>query len=147
VFLLSLGRFKMSSFKGSSLKWTGGGNCFQGQVGLGPATTLDGDRGQGPSPMDSVLLGLMGCMGIDVLMVLQKSRVLFDSLEILADAERAPEAPRFFKKVNLTFVVGGISEKNSPKLGRAVELSVDKYCSVLHSLRPDMELTTDIKSS
>ena len=116
-------------------------------MGLGPTTTLDGDRGEGPSPMDSVLLGLMGCMGIDVLMVLQKSRVLFGGLEIIADAERAPEAPRFFKRVNLTFVVGGILERDSPKLGRAVELSVDKYCSVLHSLRPDMELTTNIKIS
>ena len=61
----------MSSFKGSTLKWTGSGNCFQGQVGLGPIATLDGNREEGPSPMDSVLLGLMGCMGIDVLMVLQ----------------------------------------------------------------------------
>ncbi|SVE18096.1 uncharacterized protein METZ01_LOCUS470950, partial [marine metagenome] len=46
---------------------------------------LDGGRETGPSPMDSVLLGLMGCMGIDVLMVLQKSRVCFDDLEIAAD--------------------------------------------------------------
>jgi putative redox protein len=137
----------MSSFKGSALRWTGSGNCFQGQVGLGPIATLDGGREEGPSPMDSVLLGLMGCMGIDVLMVLQKSRVPFESLEILADAERASEIPRFFKRVNLSFAVGGMSEKDNPKLARAVELSVHKYCSVLHSLRPDMELITEIKSS
>ena len=114
-------------------------------MGLGPIATLDGNREEGPSPMDSVLLGLMGCMGIDVLMVLQKSRVSFESLEIFADAERAPEIPRFFKRVKLSFVVGGMLGKDSPKLARAVELSVDKYCSVLHSMRPDMELITEIR--
>ena len=136
----------MNSFKGSSLKWTGSDNRFQGQVGLGPTAILDGNREAGPSPMDSVLLGLMGCMGIDVLMVLNKSRVDFDSLEIFADAERAPDIPRFFKKVTLYFEVDGVQDEDNSKLNRAIELSVEKYCSVLHSLRPDMELITEIRS-
>jgi len=137
----------MSSFKGSSLKWTGIGNRFEGQVGLGPSAVLDGDREAGPSPMDSVLLGLMGCMGIDVVMVLNKSRVPFDSLEIFADAERASDVPRFFKSVTLSFEVRGIQEVHNSKLNRAIELSVEKYCSVLHSMRPDMELITETRSA
>ena len=137
----------MSSFKGSLLRWTGSGNSFQGQVGSGPTTMLDGGRETGPSPMDSVLLGLMGCMGIDVLMVLQKSRVCFDDLEIAADAERASEAPRFFKRVTLFFKVAGMADEDNPKLQRAIDLSVERYCSVLHSLRSDLELIIEIKGS
>ena len=129
----------MSSPKEGVLRWTGEGLAFSGQVGSGPTVTIDSDAKAGPSSTDSLLLGLMGCMSIDVLMILQKGRVTVNSLETRAEAERAPEPPRYFTRVRLTFAVDGPSPEERVKVDRAIELSRDKYCSVLHSLRPDLE--------
>ncbi len=127
------------------LRWTGEGLAFSGQVGSGPTVTIDSDAKAGPSSTDSLLLGLMGCMSIDVLMILQKGRVTVNSLETRAEAERAPEPPRYFTRVRLTFAVDGPSPEERVKVDRAIELSRDKYCSVLHSLRPDLEFETVVE--
>ena len=127
------------------LRWTGEGLAFSGQIGSGPTVTIDGDSKAGPSSTDSLLLGLMGCMSIDVLLVLQKGRVTVNSLETRVEAERAPEAPKHFTRVRLTFVLDGPSPQERPKVDRAIELSREKYCSVLHSLRPDLELETVVE--
>ena len=135
----------MSSPKEGVLRWTGEGLAFSGQVGSGPTVTIDSDAKAGPSSTDSLLLGLMGCMSIDVLMILQKGRVTVNSLETRAEAERAPEPPRHFTRVRLTFAVDGPSPEERVKVDRAIELSRDKYCSVLHSLRPDLEFETVVE--
>ncbi len=135
----------MSSPKEGVLRWTGEGLAFSGQVGSGPTVTIDSQAKAGPSSTDSLLLGLMGCMSIDVLMILQKGRVTVNSLETRAEAERASEPPRYFKRVRLTFAVDGPSPEERVKVDRAVELSRDKYCSVLHSLRPDLEFETVVE--
>ncbi len=90
-------------------------------------------------------MGLMGCMAIDVLMILEKGRVEVGSLEVLADADRNPEPPRFFTRIRLTFVLGGVAAEARSKVDRAIELSSDKYCSVLHSLRQDLEFETVVE--
>ncbi len=135
----------MNSSKDGVLRWTGEGLAFTGQIGSGPPVSLDGKSEAGLSSMESLLLGLMGCMSIDVLMILQKGRVTVNSLETRAEAERAPEPPRYFTRVRLTFVVDGPSPEERVKVDRAIELSRDKYCSVLHSLRPDLEFETVVE--
>ena len=135
----------MSSPKEAVLRWTGEGLAFSGRVGSGPTVTIDSDAKAGPSSTDSLLLGLMGCMSIDVLMILQKGRVRVNSLETRAEAERAPDPPKYFTRVHLTFVLDGPSPEERSKVDRAIELSREKYCSVLHSLRPDLEFKTFVE--
>ncbi len=135
----------MSSPKEGVLRWTGEGLTFSGRVGSGPTVTIDSDAKAGPSSTDSLLLGLMGCMSIDVLMVLQKGRVRVNSLETRAEAERAPEPPKYFTRVRLTFSLDGPTPEERSKVDRAIELSREKYCSVLHSLRPDLEFETVVE--
>jgi putative redox protein len=84
-------------------------------------------------------------MSIDVLMVLQKGRVRVNSLETRAEAERAPEPPKHFTRVRLTFSLDGPTPEERSKVDRAIELSREKYCSVLHSLRPDLEFETVVE--
>ena len=81
-------------------------------------------------------------MGIDVLMILDKSRVDVSSLEIHADADWNSDPPRYFKRIRLTFVLSGVAAEARPKVDRAVQLSRDKYCSVLHSFRQDLDFET-----
>ena len=127
------------------LRWTGEGLAFSGQVGSGPTVTIDGDAEAGPSSTDSLLLGLMGCMSIDVLMVLQKGRGTVNSFETRVEAERAPDPPKYITRVRLTFLLDGPSPEERSKVDRAIELSRDKYCSVLHSLRPDLVFETVVE--
>jgi putative redox protein len=95
--------------------------------------------------MELLLMGLMGCMAIDVLLILQKGRVKVDSLEISGDGDRNPEPPRYFKRIRLTFLLSGVPAEARPRVDRAIELSSEKYCSVLHSLRQDLELETVVE--
>ena len=135
----------MSSRKEGVLRWTGEGLAFSGRIGSGPTVTIDGAAKLGPSSTDSLLLGLMTCMSIDVLMILQKGRVTVNSLETRVEAERALDPPKHFTRVRLTFALDGPSPEERSKVDRAIELSGEKYCSVLHSLRSDLVFDTVVE--
>ncbi len=94
--------------------------------------------------MDALLLAVSGCMAIDVRMILEKSRVPLESLSVEASGERAEEPPRRFRTLVLTYRLRGPAAEDLPKVQRAVQLSRDKYCSVLHTLRPDLDVTVEI---
>lgn len=131
----------MTSFKPAVLHWTGEGDVFLGRSGDGPELTLDSDAVAGPSPTDTLVLSLMACMGIDIRMILEKSRVPLEALEVRAEAVRAPDPPRRFVSIDLVFRLEGPGAGDSLKVQRALDLSKDKYCSVLHTLKPDLDLS------
>jgi len=122
------------------LRWRGDGLVFLGGVPGGPEIALDSDGKAGPSPTQALLLALAGCMGVDVRMILEKSRVPLDALEVRIEAERVAEPPRRFSAIRLTYRLAGPREEDRVKVDRAIELSREKYCSVLHTLRPDLQL-------
>jgi putative redox protein len=104
------------------------------------AIVIDGDSTAGPSPVQLLVMGLAGCMSIDLVDIVRKGRHPLTGLRATISAERKPEPPRHLVRVALTFHVHG--EVPDHAVARAVALSRDKYCSVWHSLRPDIELTT-----
>ncbi|MBO1518356.1 OsmC family protein [Oceanisphaera pacifica] len=110
------------------------GMRFEGQSESGHKLILDGTNpGQGASPMEAVLLGAGGCSAIDVVSILEKSRQQISGCEVELAAERAEQAPRVFTNINMHFIVTGqdLSEK---RVARAIELSMEKYCSVMKML-------------
>jgi putative redox protein len=130
-----------------TLRWTGRGLVFRGgRVGGGaaPEAVVDGDGAEGPSPMQTLLLALAGCTGADVVDMLGKMRVRLEGLDVRVEGERAPEAPRRYTAVHLHFVARGLAAEAEPSLRRAVELSREKYCSVLHTLRTDVVVESDV---
>ena len=122
------------------LRWRGDGLVFLGGVPGGPEIVLDSEGKAGPSPTQALLLALAGCMGVDVRLILEKSRVPLECLDVHIQAERMSEPPRRFRSIRLTYRLVGPREEDRAKVDRAVELSREKYCSVLHTLRPDVEL-------
>jgi putative redox protein len=134
----------MSSSK-VTLRWTGQGLAFVGGAEGGPEITTESGGGAGPSPTQLLLLSLAGCMGVDVRMILEKSRVPLETLEVEVDGDRVAEPPRRFHAIRLTYRVSGPAEEDQAKLERAVQLSTEKYCSVLHTLRPDLDLDVRIE--
>jgi putative redox protein len=97
----------------------------------------------GASPMELVLMALCGCTSVDVVSILNKKREPLTSLTVSAVAEQAPEAPRVFTHIHLTYQIGG--KVSSKAAEDAVALSKNKYCSVSKMLEKaatiDYEIT------
>ena len=104
------------------------------------AIVIDGDGAAGPSPMQLAAFGLAGCMAADVVAILQKGRHPLTGLRASFAGERAPDPPRRFVRITLHFHVSGAVSADAVE--RAIALSREKYCSVWHSLRQDIEFST-----
>jgi putative redox protein len=104
------------------------------------AIVVDGDSVAGPSPVQLLAIALAGCMSIDVVDIIRKGRHPLTAFRTTLSGERAPEPPRRLLKVHLQFHLHGAVPQAA--VDRAMSLSREKYCSVWHSLRQDIELTT-----
>lgn len=113
--------------------------------GAGPAAhavMMDGDGKVANSPMELVLIALCGCTAVDVVNILKKKREPFTTVEVSAEAEKAPTPPRVYTKIKLDYRVGG---KVSPKsVEDAVRLSEEKYCSVAAMLNRTAKISYEI---
>lgn len=119
-------------------------------------STIENDRGhqiaidnksvdspQGASPMELLLMGVAGCSSIDIISILNKQKVVFDSLEIDVDGVRDDKpAPSLFTKIHATVRVTG--EVKPEKIYRAAQLSFTKYCSVSLTLAATADITFSV---
>jgi putative redox protein len=96
--------------------------------------------------MDTLLLGVAACMGIDIEVILRKSRVRLDELDFQVSGARAADHPRRYTRIDFDIAVAGPGPGDARRVERAVELSRDKYCSALNSLQPDIEITMRIRT-
>ncbi|WP_266204708.1 OsmC family protein [Pontibacter kalidii] len=88
-----------------------------------------GGHNAGARPMEMLLMGLGGCSAIDIIQILKKKRQQIDSFKINVKAEREQgELPSVFKQIHVHFILGGPLEEL--KVQQAIQLSMDKYCSV-----------------
>lgn len=114
-----------------SATWAGGLH-FVHKSATGHAVVTDAPESAGgentaPTPMELMILGLIGCTGIDVSSILEKMKEPLEGLEVTAEVERADTHPKVFTKIHLTYhVKGNVNEK---KLERAIKLSENTYCS------------------
>ncbi len=117
---------------------------FIGSASSGHAIVVDAsDTKSANGPMELVLIGLCSCTAVDVVSILRKKREPFTSLDVRAEAERAPEPPSVYTSVKLIYRVGG---KVSPKaVEDAVRLSETKYCSVAGMVGKTAKITYEIE--
>jgi putative redox protein len=100
--------------------------------------TLDSASVEGPSPMQALAFALAGCMAMDVVYILKKGRHELRGLRVDLSGTRVSETPHRFSRFDLRYTVTGAIEPE--QVERAIELSREKYCSVWHTLRQDIEL-------
>ena len=124
------------------LAWRSG-QRFDATDASGSSSTLDGDTENGFSPTEALLSSLGACMGIDVVIILEKMRAGLEGLSITVEGERMAEPPRYFHRLRLQFKIRGDVPRD--KAERAVKLSLEKYCSVFHTLRNDIDIDTVIE--
>jgi len=93
-----------------------------------------GGQNFGVRPMQVLLMGLGGCSAIDVISILKKQRQNVVDYKMIVKGEReAGKEPSLWKEVDLEFHIYG--DVDQDKAERAVELSVNKYCSVAATLK------------
>ena len=128
-----------------SARWLGEGLRFEGRAGE-RLVRLDGHSKESVSPVEALVIAAATCTGADVVLILEKQRVQLRTLDIDVLAERRPTEPRRVTALHLRFAVSGegVSED---KVRRAVELSLEKYCTVVTSLAPDTRVTYDVTIS
>ena len=112
---------------------------FVGRTQEGYEIDFDGHVQWGCKPTDALLLSLAGCMGIDVVMFLQKMKVELEGFKVDITGERNATPPQYFRTVGIVLHLTG-KNLNPKKIARAVSLSHEKYCSVYNSLRKDMDV-------
>ncbi len=118
---------------------------FVGHASSGHAIVIDGSPDKlGPSPMELVLLGLIGCSAFDVIDILEKKKQAVSSFEVIAQAERAVDHPRVYTAIAVEFVVRGQAIK-AKAVEDAIRLSMDKYCSVAGMLNKTAQITTSYR--
>ena len=99
-----------------------------------------GGENAGARPMEMILMGLGGCSAIDIVLILQKQRQVIEDMSITIDGERVPnETPSVFKNIHVHYNFKG--DLNEEKVKRAIELSMDKYCSVTAILNKTAVIT------
>lgn len=125
-----------------------GGYRFEASNSLGKTAILDGPakiggNDDGMRPMEMVLVGLAGCSSFDVLHTLEKGRQKPEDVDVVVTAERADAVPAVFTKIAMHFKVSGaVTEK---RLQQAIDLSVEKYCSVAAMLGKTAEISTSFE--
>lgn len=116
---------------------------FDGVARGNAVTRIDGNSDSGTAPVDLLLESVGACAAIDVVDILRKSRQEVQGMAVEVEATRREEPPRYVKRLDFRFRIKGPVDQT--KAERAVDLSLEKYCSVFHSLRMDIMLDIDVK--
>ena len=103
------------------------------------ANPAAGGQGLGIRPMEALASSVAACASIDILLILKKKRIELNNYEVQIYTERKDATPAPFSLIQLTFIIG----KNDPieQVQKAVQLGVEKYCSVSASLDPSIQIS------
>lgn len=103
-----------------------------------------GGEGKGMRPMEVLLSSVAACSVFDITTILKKQRQPVEHIDIEVTGTRPAEgAPKPFKAIHLHFALTGTLEES--KVARAVQLSVEKYCSVAESLDKTIRITYEFE--
>lgn len=98
---------------------------------------------KGVSPMESLLMAVAACSGIDMVSILKKQRQEITDFSAEVEGERIQvDEAKPFKDIKVKFMLEGIIDP--AKALRAAELSFQKYCSVSKTLEPNVTVTYEV---
>lgn len=103
-----------------------------------------GGRGLGPKPKPFLLTALGGCTAMDVISMLNKMRVKYDSFNVNVEGSLSEEHPKYYNKIHIIYEVVG-EDIPVDKIQKAVDLSEERYCGVSFMLRKAAEITNEIQ--
>ncbi|MEW6116171.1 MAG: OsmC family protein [Nitrospirota bacterium] len=132
----------------AKVKWVDGLQ-FVGESQTKHAIVMDADpevggADTGMRPMELLLIGLGGCSGMDVASILQKKRQQIADIEINVKGNKAETYPKKYTDIEIEFIVKG-KEVSEEAVKKAVEASMEKYCSVKATLEGTAKITWSYK--
>jgi len=116
---------------------------FEGGPAGRPPVLVDGDSRAATSPVELLLVAAASCSAADVALILQKQRVRLAALEVAVRGTRRETEPRRYTAIAFHFTIRG-EGADEAKARRAIDLSLEKYCSVVASLAPDISISYDV---
>jgi putative redox protein len=128
----------------ATVKWIDG-KQFIGIDSTHHSTVLStADEGVGIKPSDLLLIAVAACSAVDVVDILEKKRMPLTHLEISSSGEQDQDPPWTFRKIHLQYRISGkkLTEK---AVSQAIQLAVEKYCSVAATLRATAQITTEFE--
>ena len=90
-------------------------------------------------PMQVILAALGACGSFDVISILKKQKQELMDIKIIVTGERENKVPAVYTEAHIHFKLFG--KVDADKAKRAVELAVEKYCSVGETLKPLTKIT------
>jgi putative redox protein len=102
------------------------------------------DEGIGIKPSELLLIAVASCSAVDVVEILSKKRMPLNHLEISVTSEQDQDPPWAFRKMHLTYRIGG-KDLTEKAVAQAIQLSEEKYCSVAATVRATAEITTEFE--
>ena len=98
---------------------------------------------KGVSPMESVLMAVAGCSGIDMVSILKKQRQNVTKFSAEVEGERIQvDDAKPFKAILVKFFVDG--DVDPAKAQKAAQLSFEEYCSVSKTLEPNVTVNYEV---
>jgi putative redox protein len=96
---------------------------------------------RGLKASDLLLMSAASCSTYDVVTILKKRREPLESLEVICTGEQESEPPNRFTHIHLLYLIKG--EIKPESIEKAIQLSEEKYCSVLNTLKGSVEITSE----
>lgn len=99
-----------------------------------------GQEWRAPKPTDLLLMGLATCAAHEIVSILERQRQRLTGLRVDVKGEQQPEPPHAFTGIHMRFYLSG-EQLVAAKVDRALDLSINKYCSVAATLRGVASIT------
>jgi len=102
-----------------------------------------GGKNTGPRPKPLLMASMAGCTGMDVISILKKMKVEVTGFNIKVEGMLTEEHPKQFTAMHLIYEFTG---NNLPmnKIKHAIELSQEKYCGVIATLKKAINISYEI---
>lgn len=114
----------------------------KGNICMLDASESIGGNGMGFRPMELLAGSLAGCASIDIVNILKKQRIEPELFEIAINYVRKDEVPAVFDSIELIIKIDDSIDR--VKLGKNVDLVLEKHCSVIASLDKQINITYKI---
>jgi putative redox protein len=125
------------------------GMQFVGSADSGHAVVMDaapsvGGNNTGSRPMELLLMAFGGCTGMDVISILRKKKQNVNKFELNVKGEQAKDHPHMYTAIHIEYVISG-KDVSEEAVKRAIELSLERYCSVGATLSKAAKITHSYK--
>ena len=124
--------------------FTGDGTAVDHSILINAPHAVETTPHTGFSPTELLLAAAGACTAWDVISILKKRRRPLDSLQVRVEGHQSDKPPHAYEVVKMHFIASG-NGVDEAELTRVLRLSLDRYCSVVGTFRPDTVIEESIE--